>query len=60
MNDAIELLKREIEWHKGMPGTSRHTQPWEAGFLKGMEHCLNVLKEACVGYQDDTNLKGDD
>jgi hypothetical protein len=46
MKSAIKILKQEIEWHRkhtGMGLIGGKTDDWVDGFIKGCEHCHNLL-----------------
>ncbi len=52
MNNAIEIVSQEIEWHKNNLGVSDQPEDWENGFICGMEHLLYLFmlvqeKELC-------------
>lgn len=43
MQQAIEILKQEYDWHSINQGTSAKGAEWEKGFIDGIEHAMLLL-----------------
>lgn len=43
MNDIMEALNKEIQWHKDNKGITDKGKKWERGFIKGLGHARCVL-----------------
>ena len=44
LKGAMGILERELKWHRGHPGIIPEEN--EAWFIKGCEHCVEVLRQA--------------
>ena len=57
MDELIAVLQKEIEWHKSLPKTE---PPWAKGFIRGIEHCIHLIKkikEISEDHHEDTLLR---
>jgi len=45
MKEAIKITEQEIAWHKANKSAAP-TRDYAEAFIKGMEHLLNLFKQA--------------
>ena len=43
MEKAISILKQEVRWHQENKNISGISEDWKNGFIRGCEHCTDVL-----------------